>query len=88
MMRLRFINRTLDQLLLSSAEISIVPGLLYYPQSEDSMPDQCFYNSSYQEEPPPYDRAIQESSPYSKCLVSEFSSEQSGSPPPNYQSLV
>ena len=88
MMRLRFINRTLDQLLLSSAEISNVPGLLYYHQSQDLMPDQCFYHPAYQEEPPPYDRAIQESSPYSKCLVLESSSKQSGSPPPNYQSIT
>ena len=50
---------------------------------------QCDHHPSYQEGPPPYDRAIQESFPYSKCLVTvtEFSSEQKGSPPPEYHSL-
>ena len=51
---------------------------------------QCDHHPSYyQEDPPPYDRAIQESFPYSKCLVTvtEANYEQKGSPPPEYHSL-
>lgn len=58
------------------------------PQHQDLI-GQCDHHPSYQEEPPPYDRAIQESSPFSKCFVTvtESKSEQKGSPPPEYHSL-
>ena len=78
----RFIKNYLEQLLISSPEISNVDELLYAPRRQELMSDQC-YHSTYQEDPPPYDRAIQESAPYS-----ESSTERKGSPPPEYYSLM
>ena len=70
----RFIKKYLEQHLISSCEISNVDEL-YYPRRQVLMSDQC-YHSTYQEDPPPYDRAIQEST------------EHKGSPPPEYYSLI
>lgn len=61
--------------------------LLYHPRRQELMSDPC-YHSIYQEDPPPYDRAIQESAPYSKSQVTESSTEQEGSSPPEYYSLI